>query len=609
MDGLGSCDITFISAITHHLTATYSGDLNFIGSYGNADHDVTPAAAHHLVITGQPTSGMVNVDLSPALTVQVRDEFENDVDEVRDITVSLYDAFPETAWLSGATTLSQRSTDRRGLVRGPQHRHPRRVRPHGSLGRPAACGQHGITIHAGSLLSTVATGDPSWQNHIDGVDTLFTKTGSSSSTKYTLRATNPGTFKYELALQNETGTTIHAKGKSLPNIVKNGVSLTDRNGATTTVYLTVPSMPSSVGTPSGLSAAQMDMPAFVLSGSRPVRAYPTEGSDDDHEKRHDEHTNIQVSWVAEYPSGVTSCANVPDDAWTTTALKDGNIVRCIKIDGLDIPKHGEALRPRELRVPLEGHVAGWGSSTSDATKAFRAGFSFRSLTTVQLDDFNTDLLNHSHDHWSRLPSALKAKLLSDFQALWNKTYSGSHALGLVLAGQQVTAIGGFLFDAGANGLEGITVRAFSSKPSGDACSSALTAGTASFMAEYTTGPDGFYFIWQTGVNNDLGTGTNTLPSGYKYYLALCDAHGDRDAVRPALLAGALHEPHPRQQGVQRGGLLRQRPGQPGLPVAVDLGQEEPDPGHDQGRAPRCLRQRHDRGQHVQGHPVGGHLDR
>jgi hypothetical protein len=381
-----------------------------------------------------------------------------------------------------------------------------------------------ITINSAALLADVATGDPDWVNHIDGVDVLFQKVSSGSTTKYTLKATNPGTFKYQLSLHNETGTEIHVKGRQLPNIVKNGVTLKDRNGATTTVYLTVPSMPASAGTPSPLTLDEQQAPAFVLSGYKPVRAYPTDGSEYDHGHWNDE-LPVQVSWLAEYPAGHSDCASLPaTTVWNTTTLTDGKIVRCIKVEGLEIKKHGEA----HVRVSYEfrwKNKAGWGSNTSDAGQAFRAGFNFTSTTQVKLDDFNDDLLSYSHNHWSRLPQALKDKLLSDLQALWNTTYRGSHALGLAFAGEKVTALGGFLFDAGANGLPDITVRAFSSKPSSDACGSSVTP-----VASYTTGSDGFYFMWQIGSNNDTDTGTNTLPSGFKYYLALCDLTTDHHAM-------------------------------------------------------------------------------
>jgi hypothetical protein len=370
-----------------------------------------------------------------------------------------------------------------------------------------------ITIYPGNLLASVATGDPSWLNHIDGVDVLFLKSGSNGTTTYRLKNTNPGTFKYQLSLTNETGTEIHIKGRELPSIIKDGVTLKDHNGATTTVYLTVPSMPANVGTTSPLTAAQQTAPAFVLSGSRPVRAYPTEGSESDHESRHDELSTLQISWIAELPAGVTSCANVT--AWNTTPLVDNAIVRCIKIEGIEIKKHGEA----HIRVNYEFRwkdTPGWGGPNSDATVAFRAGFNFISTTQVKLDSFNTDLLAHSRDHWSHLPQALKDKLISDFAALWNTTYTGSHALGLAFAGEKVTALGGFLFDASGAGRPDITVRAFSSTPAaGTACTT-----TTNLAGWSMTGPDGFWFISQIGDNSVMGP--NSLPSGFKYYLALCD---------------------------------------------------------------------------------------
>ena len=168
--------------------------------------------------------------------------------------MSLYEPFPETAWLTGFTTVTptptarSRSTDLKSTPRAstPEAARVRRL----TLASAAT-----ITINPGALLSDVVVGDPDWQNHIDGVDVLFTKTGSGTSTKYTLKATNPGTFKYRLSLTNETGTEIHVKGRKLPNIIKNGVSSRTATARRSTVFLTVPSMPSSVGTRSTPAAA------------------------------------------------------------------------------------------------------------------------------------------------------------------------------------------------------------------------------------------------------------------------------------------------------------------------------------------------------------------
>jgi hypothetical protein len=516
----GSCQLTSTLAGTLTLSASFASDsAAFTDSVGSAEHVVSPAAAHHLTVVSQPVTGTVNQDLGTALVIASEDAYGNRVPGAV-ITISLYDPYPETAWLTGLTTATAGTAgtvafdaidiDTPGVY----------VIEATSPGLEPALSDP-ITIAGGGLLSTVASGDAGWDNHVDGVDVLFQRTGTGSSTRYTLRATSPGTFKYELELENETGTSIHRRGQALPPIIRNGVSLTDRNGATTTVYLTVPSMPASVGTPSPLTSSQKAEPAFVLAGPRPVRAYPTPGSEDDHERRQDEHQDVTISWIAAYPAGVSRCEDVPDGAWNSTPLNDGAVIRCIRIQDLAIPRSGQAF----VRVSYEfrwKNTPGWGSASSDAALSFRAGFNFPSTTVVKLDAFNDDLLDHSHHHWGRLGTAQRDKLLGDFAALWGATYRGSQALGLAFAGERLTAVGGFAFDAGAQGIDGVTVRAFSVKPAGNACDPSLVAGTGTFMADYTTGPDGFYFLWQKGHNDGSGTGVNTLPSGYRYYLALCD---------------------------------------------------------------------------------------
>ena len=92
-----------------------------------------------------------------------------------------------------------------------------------------------IAVAPNALLGQVATTDADFKN-TDGFDVLFTKGSSGSNLK--LKNTNPGTFHYLLTLTNETGATIH------DNTVLNSA-----NGATASVILTVPALPTSVGTP------------------------------------------------------------------------------------------------------------------------------------------------------------------------------------------------------------------------------------------------------------------------------------------------------------------------------------------------------------------------
>ena len=144
----------------------------------------------------------------------------------------------------------------------------------------------------------------------------------------------------------------------------------------------------------------------------------------------------------------------------------------------------------------------------------------------------------------------------------------------------MTAVGGFIFDPSGNGRGDVTVRVYSAPPSGDRCGT-YAYNANNYVASYTTGSDGFYFIWQKGDNNNPASVTNNLASGLKYYIALCDddrwRHGD--AVRPAVLAGPFNGQHARQQGVRRGGLLRQRADQPHVHEPGDLRQGQQDARH------------------------------
>ncbi len=372
------------------------------------------------------------------------------------------------------------------------------------------------TIQPGSFFSDVAAGDPDWQNRIDGVDVMFQKSGTST---YTLKATNPGTFKYRLSLENETGIDIHVKGKQLPNVVRRGVSIKDANGGSTTIYLAVPSMPATTGTPNPLTATQLAEPAFQLTGWRPVSAHPDDRSDD---------LNIQVAYIPLAAGSIADCsaAGVQGLYVPLPSNSDNLIARCLRVDGLEIPKWHEA----HIHVAYEfrwKNSSNWGSASVDPTQVFRAGFNFRSTTVIKLDSAPSDVQARFAQSLNKLPAAVRPDYQARFDALWNKTYTGVHALGLTFAGERMTAVGGFVFDPSGAGRPNITVRLFTTPPSSsvDRCGT-YGFGTNGLVASYLTGSDGFYFIWQKNADNtSLSSGTNTLASGFKYYVALCDLTG------------------------------------------------------------------------------------
>ena len=67
-----------------------------------------------------------------------------------------------------------------------------------------------VSIVPGDMTTDVATGDPDWQNQIDGVDALFTE-DRQQHRRYTLKATNPGTLVTAVHWKTRAGIDIHVK--------------------------------------------------------------------------------------------------------------------------------------------------------------------------------------------------------------------------------------------------------------------------------------------------------------------------------------------------------------------------------------------------------------
>ncbi len=285
---------------------------------------------------------------------------------------------------------------------------------------------------------------------------------------------------------------MHVKGKKLPPIYRNGVAIDDNNGGSTVVIITVPSLPTSVGTTIPASASTFTDPrnsAFRADGYQAVRAHPDDRSDD---------MVLTVSWIGSLPTGY-SCLNLPDASWTLGQPPNNALVKCIKVEGLEIPKHHEA----HIHLSLEFAPKGTDGWLASAQSAFRAGFSFKSQTSVTLD--------------STFP----------IPSLRNMTYIGNDAAGIVGAGQQYTAIGGFIYDTNGAGIPNANVKLFNTAPT-----PSTMCTTATPVASYLSDPDGFYFIANTGVNVPNMAGNN-LPSGIKYYVAVCDVPGVANGYWPA----------------------------------------------------------------------------
>jgi len=311
-------------------------------------------------------------------------------------------------------------------------------------------------------------------NHVDGFDVLFGK--GSSNTLLKLKNTNPGTFHYELKLTNETGTELHRKG----------VTISDRNGGEVTVILTVPSLPLVPGVTVPASAStytDVTKGAFLTRSSHPVNAHP--------EEREHEEMAMDVRYALSAPGG--DCTS-PAVIWTVGQPREDTRVKCIAVSGLTIPKHGKAT----IRVNYEFAPKGTDLWPGNSQLMFRAGFLFRSATRVRLDD--------------TFPIVL----------LRNKEYTSAQAVGLVGAGQRVTAVGGFVLDEFGMPFMvapgSLTVRLFNVPPANSATTACTTAVP---VASDLVSADGFYFIWRNGQVQSTNVGTTELTSGIKYYVAVC----------------------------------------------------------------------------------------
>jgi len=276
----------------------------------------------------------------------------------------------------------------------------------------------------------------------------------SSNSVLELKNTNPGTMHYQLTLNNTTGVAINAA-----------------NDNTARAVIEVPSMTScGVSCPSGLNPGMTTLPAWVLKGRKSVRVRPDDQTDD---------LPVEFRYKA---SG--ACTLNPAD-YSTTLPADA-APRCIMVSGFALPKRHKA----RLDINFEFRwkkTDGW-PATPDSKLLFRSGFAFKS--TVALT-------------WlTPTPT----------------TRLGYFSVGLVGAGQKVSAVGGFAFNDIGEALSGYKVRLFNN----------LTDTVA--VAEDTTTADGFYFMWKKGTNQ-MNTAAVDLPSNVKYVVRLYKPNGDLVATK------------------------------------------------------------------------------
>ncbi len=335
-------------------------------------------------------------------------------------------------------------------------------------------------VDPGNVLGAVVAADADFKALEDGFDVLFSK-GASTSVM-TLRNTEPGTFHYLLSLDNESG-----------------IALNSGNGAASTSIITIPGVPANgVNLTIPASATGLTNPAFTVQGWNPVRVHPDEGHDWDHDT--DLPAQVWYAYLSDTPSGLGDCL-ATGVVWRSGQPADGAAPKCLKVTGFDLPKRKKARIDINLEFRLK-NTPNWLTSQNPSVN-FRAGFPFKSVTSVTLDS-----------RWGSMAG----------------TYPGNQITGVIGVGQSVTAVGGFVFDTNGGGISDAIVRVYNSAPS-----TPNMCTTTGQVAAYTTMPDGFYFISQKGVNDasTQATGPNPLPSGVQYYIAICSVPGVGQPFWPA----------------------------------------------------------------------------
>jgi hypothetical protein len=230
-----------------------------------------------------------------------------------------------------------------------------------------------------------------------------------------------------------------------------------------------------------------------------------------------------VKYIVAASGGPTDCSSIPasDSRWQTGEPADGANVKCVYVTGLALKPHGKA----NVDVNLQTVLAAKGNSgwAANAQNLFRAGFPFRSSSTITLDsDFGLKCKPPNSNTNCTDPKGFNA-------AYAGKSFSGAQALGLVFAGKQVTAIGGYSFDQNAFGISNALVTLWNSNPGTP--SAVCQPGDPSTwsgphpVAWANTQNDGFYFIENQGFNDVTppNPDPNSLPFNVTYYMLICNA--------------------------------------------------------------------------------------
>ncbi len=311
-------------------------------------------------------------------------------------------------------------------------------------------------------------------NRFDGFDFVF---GNGTGTKKKINSTSPGTFRHRILITNNTGTVI-----------------SPATGTTATTILTVPGTPTGDGAcgfvPCSTFAGASPNPAFALRSHKAAHIWPR---DDDHDGRHDDDdddddlpVSIQYMSLAQYVANGNSCDVTPSAAYSNTIPAD-RAAKCIKISNFIIPVRHKA----RLRLNFESRLKGTDGWDANSKDRMFMGFRFESKTTINF------------------PSSTQTATTAD---------------GIIGAGSNMSAIGGFVLNQAGTPQSGLTVRLFNQ------VAQASCTDNTYLVSQDVTDANGFYFIYRTGTNQ-YAWASPTLPAGVKYAVQLCNTGPGSSARR------------------------------------------------------------------------------
>ncbi len=252
-----------------------------------------------------------------------------------------------------------------------------------------------------------------------------------------------------------------------------GVVIDAATGSTLRAIIEVPPMTNCGGVT--CSSQVTSAPAWSLKGATGTHVHPDDKTD-----------NMPLTFLykASGDCSVETSGYVSD----LNSIAD-KAPKCILVKGFAIPKKDRARIDVHLEFRWKG-TTGW-ATNPDPKLFFRTGFAFKATTIATFP--------------------VAPSIRTSYQST-----------GLVMAGQKVTAMGGFVFDqVGMPPAPGYVVRAFNSAADAAALGGACSSSNTLVVGQASVATDGFWYIWKKGSDQGNNAAAD-LPGKVQYYLQVCN---------------------------------------------------------------------------------------